>query len=228
MKKFDFEKELKDLNLDNNSPKFNFNINNNFFEAGDAEIYYQTIRYFKPKKIIEIGSGQSSLLAKEAINNNKEIDNVISELTCIDPFENKWLEKNDINVIRKKVEELDSDIFDDLDRNDILFIDSSHIIKPQGDILKIFLEIIPKLKSGVIIHIHDIFSPRDYLENWLKIENRFFNEQYILESMLSNSSRYTIMFSLNLLKHDYYNDLKNVCPYMTDKSEPSSLYLRVN
>ena len=228
LKQLDYKKELENLNLKNNSPNFNFNIDNNFFEAGDAEIYYQMIRYHKPKKIIEIGSGQSSLIAMEAINNNKQIDNFISELTCIEPFENKWLEKNDIRVIRKKVEEIDTDIFTDLNKGDILFIDSSHVIKPQGDIVKIFLEILPKLKSGVIIHIHDIFSPRDYLENWLKIENRFFNEQYLLEGMLDNSSRYKIMLSLNLLKYDFYKELKNVCPYLNDRSEPSSFYMTIN
>ena len=228
LKQLDYKKELENLNLKNNSPNFNFNIDNNFFEAGDAEIYYQMIRYHKPKKIIEIGSGQSSLIAMEAINNNKQIDNFITELTCIEPFENKWLEKNDIRVIRKKVEEVDTDIFTDLNKGDILFIDSSHVIKPQGDIVKIFLEILPKLKSGVIIHIHDIFSPRDYLENWLKIENRFFNEQYLLEGMLDNSSRYKIMLSLNLLKYDFYKELKNVCPYLNDRSEPSSFYMTIN
>jgi len=228
LKQLDYKKELENLNLKNNSPNFNFNIDNNFFEAGDAEIYYQMIRYHKPKKIIEIGSGQSSLIAMEAINNNKQIDNFITELTCIEPFENKWLEKNDIRVIRKKVEEIDTDIFTDLNKSDILFIDSSHVIKPQGDIVKIFLEILPKLKSGVIIHIHDIFSPRDYLENWLKIENRFFNEQYLLEGMLDNSSRYKIMLSLNLLKYDFYKELKNVCPYLNDRSEPSSFYMTIN
>mgnify|MGYP001161599656 FL=1 len=228
LKQLDYKKELENLNLKNNSPNFNFNIDNNFFEAGDAEIYYQMIRYHKPKKIIEIGSGQSSLIAMEAININKQIDNFITELTCIEPFENKWLEKNDIRVIRKKVEEIDTDIFTDLNKGDILFIDSSHVIKPQGDIVKIFLEILPKLKSGVIIHIHDIFSPRDYLENWLKIENRFFNEQYLLEGMLDNSSRYKIMLSLNLLKYDFYKELKNVCPYLNDRSEPSSFYMTIN
>ena len=228
LKQLDYKKELENLNLKNNSPNFNFNIDNNFFEAGDAEIYYQMIRYHKPKKIIEIGSGQSSLIAMEAINNNKQIDNFITELTCIEHFEKKKIKKNGIRVIRKKVEEIDTDIFTDLNKGDILFIDSSHVIKPQGDIVKIFLEILPKLKSGVIIHIHDIFSPRDYLENWLKIENRFFNEQYLLEGILDNSSRYKIMLSLNLLKYDFYKELKNVCPYLNDRSEPSSFYMTIN
>ena len=229
--KFDLDNQVKNLSQFDYSEELNnlsFNFNNKFFEAGDAEIYYQIIRYFKPKKIIEIGSGHSSLLANQAIKNNEKIDNVITKLTCIEPYENKWLEKNDIEVIRQKVEEVDIKIFNDLNKNDILFIDSSHVIKPQGDIVKIFLEILPKLKTGVIIHIHDIFSPRDYPENWLKVENRFFNEQYLLEGILGHSSRYKIMLSLNLLKNDYYNEIKKVCPFLTDKSEPSSFYIVVN
>ena len=229
--KFDTDNQIKNLrkfNYQKELDKLSFNINNNFFEAGDAEIYYQMIRHFKPNKIIEIGSGHSSLIAKEAIRNNKEIDNFKSELICIEPYENKWLEEKDIKVIRQKVEEVDVGFFTELNKNDILFIDSSHVIKPQGDIIKIFLEILPKLKTGVIIHIHDIFSPRDYPENWLKIENRFFNEQYLLEGILDNSSRYNVILSLNLLKHDFYNELKNVCPYLNDKSEPSSFYISVN
>ena len=220
-------KNLKKLNYTEELKHLNFNFENNFFEAGDAEIYYQMIRYFKPKKIIEIGSGHSSLVAKEAINKNKS-DNFTTELICIEPYENRWLEKKDIKVIRKKVEDLDQSILSDLDKNDILFIDSSHVIKPQGDILKIFLEILPKLKTGVIIHIHDIFTPRDYPENWLKVENRFFNEQYLLEGILDSSTRYSIMLSLNFLKHDFYKELKNACPNLKEKSEPSSFYISVN
>ena len=229
--KFDVDEQVKSLsqfNYNEELKNLSFNFNNKFFEAGDAEIYYQTIRYFKPKKIIEIGSGHSSLLAKQAIKNNKEIDNVTTKLTCIEPYENRWLEENDIHVIREKVEEIDIKIFSDLNKNDILFIDSSHVIKPQGDIIKIFLEILPKLKPGVIVHIHDIFSPRDYPENWLKVENRFYNEQYLLEGILGNSSRYKIMLSLNLLKNDFYNEIKKVCPFLTDKSQPSSFYIIVN
>ena len=229
--KFDVDEQVKSLsqfNYNEELKNLSFNFNNKFFEAGDAEIYYQTIRYFKPKKIIEIGSGHSSLLAKQAIKNNKEIDNVTTKLTCIEPYENRWLEENDIHVIREKVEEIDIKIFSDLNKNDILFIDSSHVIKPQGDIIKIFLEILPKLKPGVIVHIHDIFSPRDYPENWLKVENRFFNEQYLLEGILDNSSKYKIMLSLNLLKHDFYSEIKKVCPFLDDKSEPSSFYIVVN
>ncbi|MDB0049429.1 class I SAM-dependent methyltransferase [Candidatus Pelagibacter sp.] len=228
LKKFEYKQELIDLNLDSRNPNINFNIDNNFFERGDAEIYYQVIRFFKPKKIVEIGSGQSTLIALEAIKKNKLENNYSTELICVEPYENNWLENLGIEIMRKKIEDVDLDLCKRLEANDILFIDSSHIIRPQGDILKEFLEILPLLKPGVIIHIHDIYTPRNYPERWLKKENRFYNEQYLLEAMLDNSKRYSVLLALNFLKNDHFDKLKICCPYLKEDTEPGSFYLRVN
>ncbi len=227
LRKLQYIEELKSLNLLKSSPNYNFNLKNNFFEEGDAEIYYSIIRHLKPKNIIEIGSGHSSLIALEAVDKNYKVDQIKSELLCIEPYENKWLEEKGVNVIRKKIEEVKEDLFINLKKNDILFIDSSHVIKPQGDILKIFLELFPKLNKGVVIHIHDIFTPRDYPSKWLKEENRFYNEQYLFEAIMDHSKRYKILLSLNLLKNDYFKDLKNNCPYLNENCQPSSIYLEV-
>lgn len=228
LKKFSYKQELIDLNLDSKDSNINFNIDNNFFERGDAEIYYQIIRFFKPKKIVEIGSGQSTLIALEAIKKNKLENNSLAELICIEPYENNWLENLGIEVLRKKIEDVELDLCKNLEANDILFIDSSHIIRPQGDILKEFLEILPVLKPGVIIHIHDIYTPRDYPERWLKKETRFYNEQYLLEAMLDNSNRYSVLLALNFLKNDYFEELKKQCPYLINSTEPGSFYLKIN
>ena len=227
LRKLQYIEELKALNLLKSSSNYNFNIKNSFFEEGDAEIYYSIIRHLKPKNIIEIGSGHSSLIALEAVDKNYKVDQIKSELLCIEPYENKWLEEKGVNVIRKKIEEVKEDLFINLKKNDILFIDSSHVIKPQGDILKIFLELFPKLNKGVVIHIHDIFTPRDYPSKWLKEENRFYNEQYLFEAIMDHSKRYKILLSLNLLKNDYFKDLKNSCPYLNENCQPSSIYLEV-
>ena len=108
-----------------------------------------------------------------------------------------------------------------------MFVDSSHVIRPQGDVLKEFLEIFPQLASGVYIHVHDIFSPKDYLREWVVNEVRFWNEQYLLEALLSNSNRYEVIGALNYLKHSQYDRLKEVCPYLTPEREPGSFYMRV-
>lgn len=228
LKSLKYTDELKKLDLTKNTANYGFHLKNNFFEAGDAEIYYQMIRHFKPKKILEIGSGFSSLLALEAIKKNLDEDKTVTNLICVEPYENKWLEKKGADVLRKKIENVNKEQIFILEENDILFIDSSHVIKPQGDILKIFLEILPLLKKGTIIHIHDIFSPRDYPEKWLKEENRFYNEQYLLEAIMEYSDRYKILLSLNYLKNDHFNEFKKFSPYIKNDSQPSSLYLKIN
>ena len=97
-----------------------------------------------------------------------------------------WLnDVSGIEVLRQRVEQMDKQLFLELEENDILFIDSSHMIRPQGDVLCEYLEILPTLRPGVLVHIHDIFTPRDYPDEWLIDEVKLWNEQYLLEAFLS-------------------------------------------
>jgi Methyltransferase domain len=223
-----FSGELLDLNL-TAAPRSvsDFHLDNGRFVRGDAEFLYQFIRATKPGKIVEIGSGYSTKIARLAhIRNRKETAAPTNHI-CIEPFEMDWLEKlDDVTVIRSRVETLAYDWSNELKDGDLLFIDSSHIIRPHGDVLKEYLDILPRLSKGVYIHVHDIFSPRDYLETWQKHMN-FWNEQYLLEAVLSNTARYEIIASLNLLKHDHFQALQQVCPYLTINDEPGSIYIRV-
>lgn len=110
-----------------------FYFNNGAFESGDAEYWYQLIRVRKPKRIFEIGSGNSTLMAVKAINRNRNDDpSYACKHICIEPYEMPWLEKVGVSLVRKRVEDLDLSFFSELQENDILFIDSSHIIRPQG------------------------------------------------------------------------------------------------
>jgi len=222
-----YSNELKALNLEEKSPNYNFNIQNKFFEYGDAEIYYQFIRQLKPKNILEIGSGYSTLIALEAIKKNKDIDQINTEITCVEPYENKWLDDLNIKILRKKIENIEESYYLNLKSGDILFIDTSHIIRPQGDVLKIFLEVLPILNKGVMIHVHDIFTPKDYPEQLIIKENKFWNEQYLVEALIMNHHRYEIILLLNYLKNNAYNEIKKACPYLKTDSEPRSLYLRI-
>lgn len=222
-----YKNELIELNLKKKSPNYNFNIKNNFFENGDAEIYYQLIRHLKPKNILEIGSGHSTLIALEAIKKNKSVNKIETKIICVEPYENKWLDHLNIKILRKKIENLDESYYLALEKNDILFIDSSHIIRPQGDVLKIFFEIVPKLKKGTIVHVHDIFTPKDYPEKWLIEQNKFWNEQYIVEALMMNKDKYEIFLMLNYLKNNAYEQLRKKCPYLKDNYEPSSLYIKI-
>jgi hypothetical protein len=101
------------------------------------------------------------------------------------------------------------------------------MVRPQGDVLKEYLEIFPQLKPGVYVHIHDIFTPKDYPRAWVVDDVRFWNEQYMLEALLTNTHRYEVVAALNFLKHHYPGPLSQVCPYLSADSEPGSFYFRV-
>ena len=104
---------------------------------------------------------------------------------CIEPYEMPWLEQLGIDaVIRKKAEDVYPDIFDQVEAGDILFIDSSHVLRISGDVFVEHLHILPSLKSGVLVHIHDIFLPYAYLRNWIVDERRFWTEQYVRQAFL--------------------------------------------
>tara|TARA_B110000503_G_scaffold50048_1_gene81141 strand:+ start:188 stop:1153 length:966 start_codon:yes stop_codon:yes gene_type:complete len=222
-----YKNELIELNLEKKSPSYEFGITNAFFGHGDAEIYYQLIRHLKPKNILEVGSGHSTLIALEAIKKNKGSDKIKTQITCIEPYENNWLNNLNIQILRKKIEDVEESHYLTLGSGDILFIDSSHIIRPQGDVLKIFLEILPKLNKGVIVHVHDVFTPKNYPERWLVKENKFWNEQYLVEALMMNKDKFEIYLMLNYLKNNAYDELKKICPYLTSNNEPSSLYLKI-
>jgi hypothetical protein len=204
-----------------------FYLDNASFESGDAEYWYQIIRTYRPKRIIEVGSGSSTLLAIDAIKKNcSEDPSYNCDHSCIEPYEAPWLEKTGVSLVREKVEDLDLSFFAQLQENDILFIDSSHIIRPQGDVLFEYLEIFPSLAIGVIVHVHDIFSPKNYPSTWLQDDVRFWNEQYLLEAFLSCNSSWKIIGSLNYLHHNYYEKLKSVARFLTPEQEPGSFYIQ--
>ncbi len=116
-------------------------------------------------------------------------------------------------------------MFRSLAAGDILFIDSSHVIRPRGDVVFEYLEILPALDVGVIVHIHDIFLPRDYPAEWIVDEVRFWNEQYLLEAFLTLNSDWKVIGALNFLRHHHYQELKAKCPFLTDDREPGSFYI---
>jgi len=153
LNKFESQKGLNTIpnsKIDN----LTFYIGNGAFESGDFEYWYNIIRRKKPNKIFEIGSGYSTLIAIEAIKNNqKECPDYKCKHVCIEPYESPWLEQAGVVVIRKKVEDVNRDFFSELRENDMLFIDSSHVIRPQGDVLFEYLELLPCLNKGVIVHL---------------------------------------------------------------------------
>jgi hypothetical protein len=233
LQKFNYNEELLKFPVYPNDKKreFEYCYTDQAFRSGDSEYLYNMIRLFKPARIIEIGSGSSTLMAINAtLQNKKENPEYQCEQICIEPYENKWLESLGIKIHRKLVEDLELSYFAQLQSGDILFIDSSHMIRPQGDVLFEYLQILPTLKPGVIVHVHDIFTPRDYLLEWLDLPY-FWNEQYLLEAFLSFNKDFRIIGALNFLMHNRYNAISAKCPVLkmeTEKGikrEPGSFWM---
>jgi len=200
---------------------------NGFFDSGDAEFWYGIIRHRKPRRIVEIGSGFSTLAAVAAVRRNRQEDSTFEcDHVCVEPYERPWLERSGVRVLRERVETVDRAVFDSLQEGDLLFIDSSHVIRPQGDVLCEYLELLPRLNPGVIVHIHDIFTPRDYLKEWVVDKVRFWNEQYLLEAFLSGNSSWKIVAALNFLRHDHYSELQRAVPTLDQRSTPTSFYIQ--
>lgn len=224
---FDYNEEL--LQFPREKPeRLEYYYNNGPFGSGDSEFLYSLIRELKPARLYEIGSGNSTLMARNAIRKNTDENaDYQCEHVCIEPYQHEWLTKLGIDVVRDRVEETDRARFEALGRNDILFIDSSHIIRPQGDVVTEYLEILPILKPGVFVHVHDIFTPKDYLDEWVIDRVKLWNEQYLLEAFLTLNDQFRVIGALNFLKHHYPAELQAKCPVLAsefDRREPGSFW----
>ena len=168
---------------------------NGMFEDGDAMVYHAMIRHYKPKHIIEIGSGYSTAVALDTFT----FWNCDVQMTCIEPYPDRLysvMKKGDaltLNIIEDIVQNVPIKEFERLEKNDILFIDSSHVLKNGGDVVMEFLQIIPCLKPGVIIHIHDICYPFRYPLTWIA-DGRPYTEAFLLHAFLMDNSNYEILF----------------------------------
>jgi len=187
-----------------------FYLSNTIFGGMDALSLYCMIRHFQPRLVVEVGSGMSSRLIAQAAECNEH-----TELVSIDPYPDSVVRgglPGRTSLIPKRVEEVDLDVFGRLESNDVLFIDSSHVVRCGGDVNYLFLEVIPRLAPGVIVHVHDVFLPREYPEKWMKEELRFWSEQYLLQAFLAFNTEFEVLLTVNLLSHHHWRDLAEAFP----------------
>jgi Methyltransferase domain len=182
------------------------------FRGTDVLVAYCMVRHFQPRLIIEVGSGFSSLVLGQAAAKNKS-----SALICIDPFPHELIRKSNSipplrSLIETKVQDVDVEFFSQLESGDILFIDSSHTVKIGGDVNYLFLEVLPRLKAGVIVHVHDIFFPFEYRRDWMLQEFRFWTEQYLLQAFLIFNPQFEVLMANSYLHHYHLPDLKAAFP----------------
>lgn len=179
---------------------------NDYFSGFDAAVYYALIRHLKPRRVVEIGSGYSTRIAAKALGPD-------STLTCIEPNPERLNGHGlEITLLQKRVEEIDVEFFSCLEANDILFIDSSHTVKFGSDVCYAFLEVLPRLRPGVWVHVHDIFLPHDYPADWLLKRRLALNEQYLLEAFLSFNCEFEVALANHWLTQDHESAAKQFWP----------------
>jgi hypothetical protein len=209
-------------------------LRNRAYGFTSAAVLHGIIRDFKPKRIFEIGSGFSTLVSAQAsVMNAKEGSR--TELVAIEPYPNENIRKGFEGLSRlepTKVEDLAPEFFDALEANDILFIDSSHVIKMGGDVTFEILELLPRLKKGVIVHIHDIFFPYHYPKHWVLKRGRFWSEQYLVQAFLCFNPRFEILWCGSYMYANHLEEMKLQMPKPAALGDEqaymsSSLWLKV-
>lgn len=167
-----------------------YSFDNDYFASPDAEVAYGLVRRQRPARILEIGSGHSTSLFRAAIRDA----GLTTQLTAIDPSPRRAVEEFANHIIRQRVEDVPKAMFAELSENDILFVDSSHRIDVGNDVILLILTIIPKLRPGVVVHLHDIFLPWDYPRHWI-IDNRWeVTEQYLVQALLQGSCQFEVLW----------------------------------
>ena len=196
----DFLPLVKELNSENAlSPRINWN--NHFIPALDGlSLMWAATR--ATNKIIEVGSGNSTIFMKRAL----QFSGSNVELVSIDPYPRVEINSLCDQVIRSPLENIDLSIFDTLQAGDVLFIDNSHRSFMNSDVTVVMLDILPRLKPGVLVGVHDIFLPFDYMKSWA---NRAYNEQYLLASYLISNPKY---FSIELTNYWIWKNQSHIEP----------------
>lgn len=178
-----------------------FYTRNSQFSWLDSRTLFVLLRHWRPRRIVEVGSGYSSLLMADV---NARFLERQTHITCIEPFPRPFLQRGVDGIDRlivQKVQEVDLAEFERLEAGDILFIDSSHVAKTGSDVNHLYFDVLPRLRPGVHVHIHDIFLPHDYLREWVIDENRSWNEQYLLRALLMYSTAFRVRFGCSYAFH---------------------------
>ncbi len=218
-----FRQELKFPHVSDGRGGYHYN--NGFFEAVDAEMAYCFVRYYKPRRIIEVGGGYSTRIMAAALQLNREQDDAGGELISIDPFPSRVSKNHSVRVIAKPVQDVPVDFFESLQDGDILFLDSSHIVSVGSDVVREYLEIVPRLNPGVIVHIHDIFLPSDYPRDAVLRNLCFWSEQYLLQAFLTFNPCFEVLWGSSAMQIFHPDALEQAFPQWKDSylNMPQSL-----
>ena len=179
----------------------------------DAFALYAMIRDRRPKRIVEIGGGHSTLIALEAIKRNRAAGDPV-EFVCVEPLPSEILKaaaaREDLRLLIRPVQQVDLGLFDE---TDILFIDSSHVCRIGGDVTHEMLEIVPRLPIGAVVHWHDIVLPANYWREWTEYSLYFWNEGSVLHAFLLFNRAFKVRWAARYMALNHEKALTDVLPF---------------
>jgi len=212
----------------NQNSAHRFYYDNPFFGCHDASILFSMLLEFRPRRVVEVGCGYSSCLL---LDTNEQFFNGSLALSLIDPalgeLQSLFGERGAgaAHLYSERVQNVPLGVFACLEENDILFIDSSHVSKTGSDVNHFLFEILPSLKPGVLVHLHDILYPFEYLEEWVLEQKRSWNEAYVLHAFLQYNSAFEVIYWNNFVWHRLRDDLARLMPLCLE-NEGGSIWLR--
>ena len=190
----------------------------------EAQALHAFIRYYKPKRITEVGSGVSTYVMLKACEMNREETGKASKVISIEPYPSSRLRiMPQIELIARQVQTVPIQVFTELEENDLLFIDSSHVVRAGGDVNYLILEVLPRLNKGVIVHFHDITLPYDYQRD---VYQTFLHwaETSLLHAFLMFNNRAKIVACLSHLHYERKEALREVFPEYNAQADIDGLY----
>lgn len=204
-----------------------YHFDQEVFGYSDAIVLYSFLRHFKPRRIVEIGSGFSTAVILDTL---ERFFGVWPQITSIEPEPTRLrqlLKPEDtprVRVLEMTVQDAPSEVFAALGAGDLLFVDSSHVVKAGSDVHHLFFEIMPRLAQGVHVHFHDVFFPFDYPDSWLD-EGRYWNECYFLRAYLAHNSVWKVTLFASYMSALYPEFFAREMPLCLE-NPGGSLYLQ--
>jgi hypothetical protein len=197
-----------------------FELRNGTYESVDAETLYAMLRWARPRRVLELGSGASSHLIQAAgVGEHRIFDPYPWAATQLGPVEG-------VTVRPLRAEDIPLAEFTDLGAGDVLFVDTTHTVRTGGDVTRIVLEIIPRLARGVIVHVHDIFLPYDYPRVWIVDLRRAYAEQYLLHAFLAFNDAFEVLLPVHALATADPDRLRRVVPSFGPGVAPGAFWMR--
>jgi hypothetical protein len=200
-----------------------FYLRNGTYESVDAELLYAIVRRFEPQRVLELGSGYSTLIIREALARGGP-GGGSDVLRTYDPYRSDLLPPDAV-VSPVRAQDVPEHEFRELADGDVLFVDTSHTVKVGGDVNRIVLDVLPILRAGVIVHFHDIFLPYPYSRGHLE-DAHFWTEQYLLQAFLSENPAWEVLIAGHAIAREHPDRLAAAVPSFTPDVRPGAFWIR--